>query len=91
MIQGTAWTKVNVSHDEDEATEYDIRVAYEYEYISHRDPYFQQVHSHIEVIEWPEGISENTKAMINNKLGDVLADLLEPDDQDEWEQSFEND
>ena len=44
-----------------------------------------------EVIEWPEEISENTKAMINNKLGDVLSDLLEPDDQDEWEQSFEND
>ena len=95
MIRGYAWPIVKVWHDEDDCTEYRVKVEYEYEYISHRDPYYQEMRSHIEVIEWPEGITDVTKDMINHRLGDVLAELLEPDDDyhDTWdntEQQFEN-
>ena len=91
MIRGTQWTTVRVWHDDDEPTDYKVKVEYEYEYISNYDPFYQQLHSHIEVVEWPEGVNDVTKAMINHRLKDVLAELLEDDDLDEWEQSYEND
>lgn len=91
MIKGTAWADVQVWHDDDEPTEYRVKVAYEYEYISNDDPYYQEIYEKVEVIEWPEGINETTKKMINNKLGDVLADILENDDCEPYEISFEND
>lgn len=91
MIKGTAWTTVRVWHDEDDSHDYHVKVEYEYEYITNHDPFYQEVRSHIEVIEWPEWINDTTKAMINHRLNDVLAELLESDDSDEYEQSYEND
>jgi len=90
MIKGTQWTTVRVWHDDDEPSDYKVKVAYEYEYITNHDPFYQQIQSHIEVIEWPEGVTDNLRAMINHRLNDVLAELLEDDDPDESERDFDD-
>ena len=91
MIKGTQWTKVVVWYDDEVSAEYDVKVAYEYDYITNHDPFYQQIHSHIEVIQWPQGVSERTKSLINYKLNDVLSEILQGDDVDEYEPSYEND
>lgn len=91
MIQGTQWTTVRAWHDEDDYTDYKVKVAYEYEFITNPDPFYQQIYSHIEVVEWPEGVTETAKKMINHRLNDVLTELLQEDDEDNYEPSFEND
>ena len=89
MIKGTEWTMVKVWHDEDEPTEYKIKVQYEYEWITNNDPYYQELHTHIEVIEWPDGITESTKKMINNQLPNVLDDILSGIGEEDYDRQSE--
>lgn len=80
---------VKVWHDEDEPTEYKIKVEYGYEWITNNDPHYQELHTHIEVIEWPDGITESTKKMINNQLPNVLDDILSGIGEEDYDRQSE--
>lgn len=85
MINGTAWTEVKVWHDEDEPTIYRVLVQYEYEMGGWDEGYRVESHAEIEVIEYPEGISQQTKEMIDDKLSDVLDEILSDGNISEWD------
>lgn len=73
-----ALTSVKIWHDEDNYTEYQIKVSYDL------------IDKTIEVIEYPEGCTPGLKKMIDDKLDDVLSNLAEEDneDYDQWENKF---
>lgn len=73
-----ALTSVKIWHDEDEYSEYQIRVSYDL------------IDKSIEVIEYPDGCTPGLKMMIDDKLDDVLSNLAQEDyeDYDQWDGSF---
>jgi hypothetical protein len=73
-----ALTSVKIWHDEDDYTEYRIKVAYDL------------VNKTIEVIEYPEGSTPLLQFMIDDKLDELLNTLAEEDDEDydQWEDNF---
>lgn len=73
-----ALTSVKIWHDEDDYSEYQIKVSYDL------------IDKTIEVIEYPEGCTPGLKKMIDDKLDDVLSNLAEEDneDYDQWETNF---
>lgn len=71
------FTTVKIWHDEDEPTEYRIKV----EVINKRS---------IEILEYPEYATPQLKSMIDDKIEDIMEDLVNTtdDDYDQWENKF---
>lgn len=76
MIKKTEWLLVNVWHDEDEPTEYRVKVKWEFEGGHFEDHVYFDGFCNIEVLEYPENITEATKKMIVNQLWDKLDDIM---------------
>lgn len=68
-------TSVKIWHDDDDYTEYQIKVAYDL------------INKTIEVIEYPEGSTPILERMIDEKLDDLLSTLAEDEDED-YDNSF---
>ena len=73
-----ATTYIKIWHDEDDYSEYRIKVAYDL------------MNRTIEVIEYPEGSTPMLQMMIDDKLSELLDTLSEEedDDYDQWEENF---
>lgn len=95
MKQGTIWTEVNVWHDEDEPTTYRIKIKYEYESGGWNEGYRVDPHIEVDIIEFPENLTEQTKKMIRTNLSDKIDDIFsdpdvsEYDFDDYWEARYE--
>ena len=96
MKKGTTWTEVKVWHDEDEPTIYRIKIQYEYERGGWMEEYRVEPHIEVDIIEYPEGITDQTKEMIRTNLSDIIDDIFsdgdvsEYDFDDYWESRMEN-
>lgn len=76
MKQGTDWILVNVWHDEDEPTEYRVKIKWQYEAGHYEDFVYFDGYRNIDVLEYPENITDNTRKMIDNQLWDELDEIL---------------
>lgn len=90
MIKGTAWTEIKVWHDEDEPTIYRIKVYYEHDYGHTDEGRYIAGPKSIEVLEYPEGATDDIKKMIDYQLPDVLDSLLSDIDDDDYDMDFDD-
>jgi len=94
MIRGTQWAEVKVWHDEDEPTIYRIKVYYEHDYGHTDEGRYIAGDKTIEVLEYPEGATDELKKMIDYQLPDVLEEILSDTDDDddyiEMDEYFDN-
>lgn len=85
MKKGTEWRRVKVYDDEDNCQEYFVKLEYEYEGGYYEDGRYHDGYSRIEVLQYPEGISEETKKDINEVVQFMLEEILNDNDDDENE------
>lgn len=88
MKQGTTWIKWALHDENDNFVWLTLKVAYEYEAGWFEDGVYNEKHQKIEVLEYPENITDEIKAKIDAELPDILDYLL--DDVDESERDFDN-
>lgn len=89
MIRGTQWTEVKVWHEEDEPTIYRIKVYYEHDYGHTDEGRYIAGDKTIEVLEYPDGATDELKKMIDYQLPDLLDDILSDTDNDDYDLDFE--
>jgi hypothetical protein len=85
MIRGTQWAEVKIWHDEDEPTIYRIKVYYEHDYGHTDEGRYIAGDKTIEVLEYPEGATDELKKMIDYQLPDVLEEILSDTDDDNYD------
>ena len=85
MIKGTAWTLIDYWHEEDEPTQYRIKVAYQYTGGQYVDGRYMPGIRQIEVIEYPENASHALVQYIDDQLPEIMDEILQDDGNDEWD------
>ena len=79
MTTTHAWTFVKVWHEEDDYTEYKIKVEYSYESGHTADGVYWEGHKSIHVLEYPPNATNLLKLAIDNQLPYLLDQLIEED------------
>lgn len=85
MTKGTKWTTFRIYKGDKLFYDYPVKVSYQYESRYDYDQHRYDIHSSIDMVEWPEHISSEDLESIKLQLTDMLDQILENDENDEWD------